>query len=122
MFDDEDGCDGCGRFECECCEDRGVDDFDRCPGCGSFDCWSCGGFAGGGVEWVWYDEPPARGDYARVLRRLAAKRRRADRHYAALARFGHRLRRAILAARHRRLRPPAPPHPASCSCNDCVPF
>lgn len=119
MFDDEDDCDGCGRFECECNEDREVDDFDRCPDCNRIGCWDCGGFAGGGVEWVWYDEPPVRGDYARVRRRLAAKRRRADRHHAALARVGQRLRRAIRAAWLRRH--PAP-HPASCSCNDCVPF
>lgn len=28
----------------------------------------------------------------------------------------------ILAARRRRRPAPAVPHPASCSCNDCVPF
>jgi hypothetical protein len=101
MFDDEDDCD------------------DRCPDCNRIDCWGCDGFTGGGVEWVWYDEPPARRDYARVRRRLAAKRRRAGQHHAALARFGQRLQRAIRAAWLRRH---PGPHAASCSCNDCVPF
>lgn len=113
MFDDEGGCDGCGRFECECDEDREVDDFDRCPDCGAIDCWGCDGIWSGGDRLL---------GFAAHAKRCVLARRRAEEQRAVLARFGHRLRRAIVAARHRRLRPPAPPHPASCSCDSCVPF
>lgn len=110
MFDDEDDCDGCGRFECECDEDREVDDFDRCPDCGAIDCWGCDGIWSGGERLL------ASAAYAK---RCVLRRRRAEQQRAILARFGPRLRRAIRAAWLRRH--PAP-HPASCSCDSCVPF
>lgn len=109
-YDDED-CDGCGRFDCECDEEREPDDYDRCHWCDRFYC-DCSGWLG------WYDELPS----ALWRRRHAIERERKARRAAALAACAPRLRRAILAARRRRLPAPAVPHPASCSCNDCVPF
>jgi len=100
MFDDEDDCDGCGRFECECDEDREVDDFDRCPDCNRIDCWGCDGSPG--ECFVWYPRKANDRRRAILARGRAAARLRAEEQRAILARFGHRLRRAILAARQRR--------------------